>query len=212
MRRQRMVLVCLLAFLVTACNRGSLTSPDPPLPSPHSLISTWQYNGDNFPEDAVGKLTACMIEQEDVAPDTAAWVAESIMRTAEHLSWSAPAITFNQDGTYTTANNTSAGYNHIAPQVSPLSEPDRSTSGTLVVSGALLVLIEDGADSVTTVLTLAVMGEQLKLSRAADGYDGFPTRAPGFYQSGSNPPFRHRAFLRRNLHRGSFRTHRARRI
>ena len=163
MRRQRMVLVCLLAFLVTACNRGSPTSPDPvpppPPPTPHALSGTWRYTGDNFPDDAVGKLTACMIAHEEVVPDTAAWVAENGMDWSARNAWLAPSIPFTQDSPYTTANDTSSGYSRIALQVSLPTEPDRTTSGTWVVSGAQQVLIEDGP-----------RGEKIELTFAVNGY------------------------------------------
>ena len=82
-----MALVCLKAFLVTARDSGSLIAPDLPPPSSHALIDSWQHTGDNSREDVVGELCACMIGQEELAPDTTAWVAAFMVRSAEYNVW-----------------------------------------------------------------------------------------------------------------------------
>ena len=176
MRRQRMAIVCLLAFQYIACERDAPMSPTAPTqPAAHPIVGVWQYDGDNFSGAMVARLQTCLIEQEEYSEET----AEDLVRITRGLvdmngmTW--PQITFSEDGTFTTSAGT-----RRALQVSPPGDP-RPKSGTWAVSGAQLILIEGGE---MRTLAFSVSGALLEFSFTARAFkDGL-----GFSYSTSTDP------------------------
>ena len=168
MRRQRMVLACLLAFQPISCSRDTSTSPsDTDQPSAHPIAGLWRYVGEGFSEGLASSPYTCLTDQVEYDEETTDGLVRITLNLVDQAGLAWHWIAFNVDGTYAITKTAPTTSTQCVLQV-PSPEALVSRNGTWTVFGAQLILIEDEVNwtysQETRTLKFSAVGAQLQLA------------------------------------------------